>query len=193
MEKLSGTEYEITDLAAGQSTKVNVADQDLQFGSLLRFKLNGEDKLVQFLESKEGMNFKYYFHGNTVDIEVYDQQQKDYKKYMAPPAKIDYAKLVQSPMPGSIVSLSVEVGQTVMEGQELCIIEAMKMQNIIKSQVEGKVKKINIKAAILFAIGPEPLTGGAMVTSRFSSPPIRTMPAPTSRKRPATFSNVDIF
>jgi propionyl-CoA carboxylase alpha chain len=46
---------------------------------------------------------------------------------MPPPKKIDFAKSVLSPMPGSIVSVSVEVGSVVTEGQELCIIEAMKM------------------------------------------------------------------
>jgi propionyl-CoA carboxylase alpha chain len=52
---------------------------------------------------------------------------------MAPPKKIDYAKSVLSPMPGAIVSVAVEPGQTVADGQELIVIEAMKMQNIIKS------------------------------------------------------------
>lgn len=52
---------------------------------------------------------------------------------MAAPKKIDYAKSIISPMPGSIISVSVEVGEVVIDGQELLIIEAMKMQNIIKS------------------------------------------------------------
>jgi len=46
---------------------------------------------------------------------------------MAPPKHVDHAKSVISPMPGSIVSVSVEPGQTVAEGQELLIVEAMKM------------------------------------------------------------------
>lgn len=46
---------------------------------------------------------------------------------MAPPKKIDYAKSVLSPMPGAIISISVEPGQIVADGQELLIIEAMKM------------------------------------------------------------------
>lgn len=46
---------------------------------------------------------------------------------MAPPKKIDYAKSVISPMPGAIVSVSVEPGMTVVDGQELLVIEAMKM------------------------------------------------------------------
>jgi len=52
---------------------------------------------------------------------------------MKVPEKIDTARLVMSPMPGVIVSISVKEGQTVVDGQDLCIIEAMKMQNLIKS------------------------------------------------------------
>jgi propionyl-CoA carboxylase alpha chain len=46
---------------------------------------------------------------------------------MAPPKKVNYAKSVLSPMPGAIISVSVEQGQTVQDGQEILIIEAMKM------------------------------------------------------------------
>jgi len=45
-----------------------------------------------------------------------DASQFKYKKYMAPPKKIDYAKSVMSPMPGAIVSVAVDQGQTVVEG-----------------------------------------------------------------------------
>lgn len=71
---------------------------------------------------------------------------------MAPPKKIDFAKSVLSPMPGSIVHVSVEVGQHVTEGQELLVVEAMKMQNLLKSQVEGKVKKVLCKAGESVAV-----------------------------------------
>jgi propionyl-CoA carboxylase alpha chain len=64
---------------------------------------------------------------------------------MARPKAIDHGKSVLSPMPGSIVSVSVEAGQTVAEGQELLIVEAMKMQNLIKSELDGKIKKVNVK------------------------------------------------
>jgi propionyl-CoA carboxylase alpha chain len=90
--------------------------------------------------------------GSEVEVSVFNQAQFNVKKYMAPPKKMDHAKSVLSPMPGSIVSISIEVGQTIVEGQELLVIEAMKMQNIIKSQVEGKVKKINIKAGVSVAV-----------------------------------------
>lgn len=73
---------------------------------------------------------------------MYDEAQFKYKHFMKVPEKIDTAKMVMSPMPGAIVSIAVQVGQTVVDGQDLCVIEAMKMQNLIKSQREGKIKSI---------------------------------------------------
>lgn len=71
---------------------------------------------------------------------------------MAPPKKVDYSKSVLSPMPGAIVSIAVEPGQAVVDGQELFVIEAMKMQNIIKSQVDGKIKKIHVKPGVSVSV-----------------------------------------
>lgn len=47
---------------------------------------------------------------------VYDENQYKYKKFMAPPAKVDHSKSVLSPMPGSIVQVKVQAGQTVVDG-----------------------------------------------------------------------------
>jgi len=46
---------------------------------------------------------------------------------MAPPTKLDHSKSIISPMPGTVVSVNVQAGQTVVDGQMLCVIEAMKM------------------------------------------------------------------
>jgi propionyl-CoA carboxylase alpha chain len=47
------------------------------------------------------------------------------------------------PMPGLVVKLDVEVGQEVQEGQALCTIEAMKMENILRAERKGVVSAIN--------------------------------------------------
>ena len=60
--------------------------------------------------------------------------------------KADTSKLVVSPMPGLVVQIDVTTGQTVREGEIICIIEAMKMQNIIRAEHEGVVKSVNSKA-----------------------------------------------
>lgn len=85
-------------------------------------------------------------------IGVYDESQFKLKKFMAPPKKVDFAKSVLSPMPGAIINVAVEPGMVVADGQELLTIEAMKMQNLIKSTIEGKIKKIHIKAGDSVAV-----------------------------------------
>jgi propionyl-CoA carboxylase alpha chain len=49
-------------------------------------------------------------------------------------------------MPGLVVTMEAEPGQTVREGEVVCIIEAMKMQNIIRAEREGVVKAVNAAA-----------------------------------------------
>ena len=58
----------------------------------------------------------------------------------------DTSKLVVSPMPGLVVSIEAVPGQTVREGEIVCIIEAMKMQNIIRAERDGVVKAVNAAA-----------------------------------------------
>lgn len=52
---------------------------------------------------------------------------------------------VKAPMPGLIIDLRVTVGQTIQAGDTLLILEAMKMENIIKSAGDGVVKRVNVK------------------------------------------------
>jgi propionyl-CoA carboxylase alpha chain len=59
--------------------------------------------------------------------------------------KADTSKMIISPMPGLVVSMDVVVGQHVREGEVVCIIEAMKMQNIIRAEREGTVKTVSAK------------------------------------------------
>lgn len=71
---------------------------------------------------------------------------------MPEPVVIDSAKVIMSPMPGTIVDVYVQPGDTVVEGQQLAIIEAMKMQNILKAERTGTVKSVNVKAGDSVAV-----------------------------------------
>ena len=61
--------------------------------------------------------------------------------------KVKKLKELQAPMPGRIVSIAVSVGQEVNVGDEILSLEAMKMENIIKSPTDGVIKKIHISKA----------------------------------------------
>jgi glutaconyl-CoA/methylmalonyl-CoA decarboxylase subunit gamma len=56
-----------------------------------------------------------------------------------PVASGDNAKAVRAPIPGVIISVAVEAGDTVRHGQELCVLEAMKMKNVIRASRAGTI------------------------------------------------------
>jgi propionyl-CoA carboxylase alpha chain len=58
----------------------------------------------------------------------------------------DTSKMIISPMPGLVVSMDVVLGQEVKEGEVVCVIEAMKMQNIIRAERDGVVKTVSSKS-----------------------------------------------
>jgi propionyl-CoA carboxylase alpha chain len=59
--------------------------------------------------------------------------------------KPDLSRHLLSPMPGLLVSIAVGEGQDVREGEELAVVEAMKMENVLRAERDGKVKALRAK------------------------------------------------
>ncbi len=79
-----------------------------------------------------------------VDDAVYETQLNRMHINRKPYSPID-PKMVRSFMPGNIQEVFVKEGDAVEEGSRLCILEAMKMKNVIVAPFDGRVKKINVK------------------------------------------------
>ncbi|CEG38943.1 propionyl-carboxylase alpha mitochondrial [Plasmopara halstedii] len=86
--------------------------------------------------------FRLQFHGAIHDVIVRNELEVAYGQYMQPKPEVDTSNLLLCPMPGMLISVAVEVGQHVELGQELAIVEAMKMQNVLRSEKRGVIKKI---------------------------------------------------
>ncbi len=56
---------------------------------------------------------------------------------------------LNAPLPGVIVSIDVQAGQTVKSGQQICTLEAMKMKNAIRSDRDGVIALVNVNAGDL--------------------------------------------
>ena len=87
--------------------------------------------------------FRMRTRGADLRVLVRTPRQAELSKYMREKIPPDTSKLLLCPMPGLIVKIDVEVGQEVQEGQPLCTVEAMKMENILKAERTGIVAKIN--------------------------------------------------
>ena len=102
----------------------------------------------------DGENFEVWPEETTIPPENYQPQTVSSSAKPHPTANIepptpsaaDSIKQVKAPIPGIIISIAVNAGDKVTHGQELCILEAMKMKNIIRSSREGKVANICVKA-----------------------------------------------
>ncbi|XP_010009018.1 PREDICTED: propionyl-CoA carboxylase alpha chain, mitochondrial [Nestor notabilis] len=79
-------------------------------------------------------------------LQILTKVAAELSKYMPEKAAEDTSSILRSPMPGAVVAVSVKPGDTVAEGQEICVIEAMKMQNSMTAVKTGKVKAVHCKA-----------------------------------------------
>ena len=96
--------------------------------------------------------FRVWHRGVTFDIQVRNPRAAELAKHM--PVKIapDTSNLLLCPMPGVVVSVLVEEGQTVEDGQALAVVEAMKMENTLRAESKCVVKKINAAAGDNLAV-----------------------------------------
>lgn len=100
--------------------------------------VNGETFQVQMeqMEKPEEPEKKKVELGNPVE-EASDDA--------APAAQVNAANAVKAPLPGTITSIEVAVGQEVKAGDTVVVLEAMKMQNSIEAEKDGKVTAIAVK------------------------------------------------
>ncbi|PAV70230.1 hypothetical protein WR25_18572 [Diploscapter pachys] len=102
-------------------------------------------KVVTQVVSKGAGEITVLYKGTPFKVRVLPEQAVNFLQYMKPKAKLDLSSVVLAPMPGAIKNVNVKEGDMVSEGQELVIIEAMKMQNSLHAGKTGKVKKVNVK------------------------------------------------
>lgn len=84
-------------------------------------------------------------NGSVYNINISDENDELVKKLGLTVVAGQKMKNVKAPMPGLVLEVSVKVGQEIAKGDGLLILEAMKMENVIKAAGEGIVKSINIE------------------------------------------------
>ena len=102
-----------------------------------------DNNLSYFSIKRNGPKFQINHNGISSELLVFSKRHAELNEIMIPRKKEDLSKLLLAPMPGLLVSLLVKEKQIVDENQPLAIIEAMKMENIIRSEKKTKIKKIN--------------------------------------------------
>ena len=102
------------------------------------------EEWMQYYGSDD-VSLQLQYCGSIFTLDALTAAQAAVINHMVPPKLGVSSHEVLSPMPGVIVGMSVKVGDSVVEGQVLLTLEAMKMRNKIRSEVDGVIKAINAK------------------------------------------------
>ena len=139
-----------------------------------KYKINGNEYNVA-VEELEGNKASVTVNGKTYQVELDRPAKPAVTKPVARPAAAPAAAPVaaapaprpaaggagiKAPLPGVILDIKVKVGDTVTKGQTVAILEAMKMENNINADRDGKVVAINVEKGQSIAEGTDIITLG---------------------------------
>jgi propionyl-CoA carboxylase alpha chain len=125
------TEYSVdTDWALGQP--------------LFEATINGEPLCFQV--ERQGLWYSLYHRGARIDAQVMTPRTAEMFALMPEKVAPDLSRFLLSPMPGLLIKVSVTEGQEVKAGEELAVIEAMKMENVLRAEQDVVVAKVAAEA-----------------------------------------------
>ncbi len=108
---------------------------------LFEAQINGQQVTVQV--ERSGSGYKLFYRGAEINALVLSPKAAALNKLMLEKVPADLSKYLLSPMPGLLVKLVVKVGDQVKTGEELAVVEAMKMENSLRATNDGIVAKIS--------------------------------------------------
>ena len=110
-----------------------------------RLKLIINKKAHMFRLQYQGNFIRVAYCGNTNTYEIYTPREWELSAFMPEPRKLIIKNMLESPMPGLIVDIKVKKGDIIHNGQELVIVESMKMESGVPSPRDGEVAEILVK------------------------------------------------
>jgi propionyl-CoA carboxylase alpha chain len=112
--------------------------------------IDGKPVAVQVRPIPNG--FQLSWRGTFARAQVYTAPEADYARLMPVKVAADTGKKLLCPMPGLIKSIAVAEGQEIKAGETLAVVEAMKMENVLRAERDGTVKKLHAKPGDSLAV-----------------------------------------
>ncbi|MFO0993064.1 MAG: acetyl/propionyl/methylcrotonyl-CoA carboxylase subunit alpha [Hyphomicrobiales bacterium] len=112
--------------------------------------INGRPVKVQVQRILNG--YKLNHRGVSIEAHVYTEREASLARLMPETSRTGSSNKLLCPMPGLVVSIAVREGQEVKAGEPLAIVEAMKMENILRAERDGTVKAVHAKVGDSLAV-----------------------------------------
>ncbi|MEQ8698337.1 MAG: acetyl/propionyl/methylcrotonyl-CoA carboxylase subunit alpha [Bauldia litoralis] len=138
------SDCEVVMALAGEERAIPVLTGWVPGEPLFEGQVGGRQVCVQI--DTVGAGWRLHYAGLRADVMVVDRIVGILARRMPEKEPPDTSNLVLAPMPGLLVSLAVEVGQAVKAGEEVAVVEAMKMENILRADRDGTVKALHAEA-----------------------------------------------
>ena len=110
---------------------------------LLRGQVDSRPVCVQI--GRDGLRYRLTRHGGEISALVVTPRAAELARFMLEKQPPDLSRFLLSPMPGLLMTLVVEEGQQVKAGEELAVVEAMKMENVLRAERDGTVAKVHAR------------------------------------------------
>ncbi len=124
---------------------------DWQFGQpLFRGTINGSPICLQV--ERRNMIYRLLHWGAQVDLTVLSARAAELLACMPVKKVANTSKFLLSPMPGLLTQLHAQLGRDVKLGENLAVIEAMKMENVLRAERDGKVARVLAKVGETLAV-----------------------------------------
>jgi propionyl-CoA carboxylase alpha chain len=117
---------------------------------LLMALVDGRKRIVQVRRTDR--SWELQTHGSTHKVQVLAPDVAELSRFMLEKVPPDLSRLLLAPMPGLLTRLDVAVGDTVEAGQPVAVMEAMKMENILRALKAATVKATPAKAGDSLAV-----------------------------------------
>ena len=155
---LQGQTYPVTIAADREGSTVSFEDgashrvsSDWTPGDTLAvLQIDGAPMVLKTNKITGGMRIRH--RGADLKVNVRTPRQAELAALMPEKLPPDTSKMLLCPMPGLVVSIAVAEGDEVQEGQALCTVEAMKMENVLRAERKGVVAKVNAEAGASLAV-----------------------------------------
>ncbi|MEZ5926774.1 MAG: acetyl/propionyl/methylcrotonyl-CoA carboxylase subunit alpha [Hyphomicrobiaceae bacterium] len=123
-----------------------------------RGEVGGEQVSVQVRPILNGVGLS--FRGHAADVRVLTPREAELAALMPVKVPPDTSRLLLCPMPGLVKAIHVSAGQEIKAGDALCIVEAMKMENVLRAERDGKVAELRAKPGDSLAVDAVIMTFG---------------------------------
>ncbi len=105
----------------------------------------GTEFYEMYTQKKSDESYLIYYRSDATEVTIRTALQEKALEMLSTRNSKNHHTVIKAPMPGMIVKINKQPGEEVVQGESVMILEAMKMENDLRSPIQGRIKSISAK------------------------------------------------